>query len=247
MNTSKTSKIPLDVGYIKNSVENSEIMDSNDLYRRAIGSVLFLSNNTRPDITVATSILSRKVSCPTKSDWNEVKRLLRYLTGSKNLKLCLNCSNFNLVGFADADFAGEISGRKSTSGYVFQLGGATISYSSRKQKIVTLSSTEAEFVSLADAAQELIWLRMLFQDIKIDVKDISIKEDNQCCLKLLDAEKINPRTKHIDVKYYFVRELKQTKEIQFEYCPTDEMLVDMLTKPLQRVKLNKFKTMIGLI
>lgn len=112
-----------------------------------------------------------------------------------------------LVGYADADWASDPRGRKSTSGYLFKLGEATISYASRKQGLTTLSSTEAELIALTEATQELIWLRTLFEDLQVNIQDITMFEDNQSCLKLLDVEKINPRTKHIDLKLIVPRNI----------------------------------------
>ncbi|XP_055920903.1 uncharacterized protein LOC129952370 [Eupeodes corollae] len=237
MSDAKTSKIPLDTGYFKNQMTDDELLDDNEIYRKAIGSLLYLSGNTRPDIAAAVSILSRKVSCPTQRDWNEVKRILRYLKGTLQLQLCVGCNkNSKLVGYADADWASDVKGRKSTSGYLFKFGEAINSYASKKQGLIALSSNEAELVDLAEATQELIWLRTLFEDLQVDLDDVTIYEDNQSCLKLLDSEKINPRTKHIDVKYYFLRDIKESKEVKFIYCPTEEMVADILTKPLQNIK-----------
>ncbi|GBP07332.1 Retrovirus-related Pol polyprotein from transposon TNT 1-94 [Eumeta japonica] len=164
----KTSSIPMDPGYLRMNSENC--LEDNNLYRKAIGSMLYVSNNTRPDIAVAISILSRKVSNPNENDWNELKRVMKYLKGTKGLKLCVGSkSSLQLKGFADADWAGELDGRKSTSGFIFKLGDAVISYASRKQANVTLSSTEAEFVSLAEASQEFLFISQLMEEFQVDV------------------------------------------------------------------------------
>lgn len=241
----KISSIPMDPGYLKENSHN--LLENNNLYRKAIGSLLYVSNNTRPDIAVAVSILSRKISNPNDNDWTEVKRVLKYLKGTKNLKLCVGTkSNIELKGFADADWAGDTNDRKSTSGFIFKLGDAVISYASRKQTNVTLSSTEAEFVALAEASQELLWIIQLMKEFEIDLISPTIYEDNQSCLKILEDEKICPRSKHIDVKYYFIRDLWKSKAVLYEYCPTDSMLADILTKPLQKIKICNFIKLIGL-
>ncbi|XP_055912820.1 uncharacterized protein LOC129946592 [Eupeodes corollae] len=152
MSDAKTSKIPLDTGYFKNQTTDDELLDDNEIYRKAIGSLLYLSENTRPDIAAAVSILSRKGSCPTQRDWNEVKRILRYLKGTQQLQLCVGCNqNSILVGYADADWASDVKGQKFTSVYLFKFGEATISYASKKQGLIALSSTDAELVALAEA------------------------------------------------------------------------------------------------
>lgn len=245
LENAKVSSIPMDPGYLKNG--NGVLFENNNLYRKAIGSLLYISNNTRPDISLAVSILSRKVSCPTDVDWVEVKRVLRYLKGTRSMKMCVGSkSDLMLTGYADADWAGDINGRKSTSGYVFKLGDAVVSYASRKQSNVTLSSTEAEYVALAEASQELLWLVQLMKEFKLEIETPKVFEDNQSCLKILQDEKVNPRSKHIDVKYYFVRDLCQSGAVVYEYCPTESMVADILTKPLQKLKICSLRNLIGL-
>lgn len=242
----KGAKIPLDIGYFK--LKESNALSNNELYRKVIGSLLYISTNTRPDICAAVSILSRKVSKPNQNDWNEVKRILKYLKGTINYKLAIGNKFFEdteLIGYADADWAGDAQSRKSTSGYIFLFKNSAVSWASKKQDNVTLSSTEAEYVALSETCQEAMWLKCLLKDFGQSDK-IKINEDNQSCLKLLKEGKMNPRTKHIDVKYHYIRELEETGQIQFIYCPTEFMLADIFTKPLQRVKFNKLRGLIGL-
>lgn len=244
----KYSKIPMDVGYLKNITE-SVLMPSNEKYRKLIGSLLYLSTNTRPDISTAVSILSRKVNKPTYNDWTELKRLTKYLNGTKHLKLKLSCNNNKgLYGFADADWAQCQIDRKSNSGYLFKYNGSCISWSCRKQESVSLSSTEAEYISLSEATQEAIWLRRLMNDFEIKIhKAVIIYEDNQSCLKLTQNDKFSRKTKHIETKFNFVRDLVNKNIIKLLYCPTEQMEADMLTKPLQAIKIKYFCELIGLI
>jgi hypothetical protein len=238
----KPSKIPLDPGYMK-QVTKSPQLSNNVSYQKAIGSLLYISNNTRPDIAASVSILSRKNSCPTQADWVEVKRVLRYLKGTQFYKLQLGNpkENNSLIGYADADWAGDVVDRKSNTGYVFKYKGSVINWVSRKQQCVTLSSTEAEYVAVANACQEAIWLQNLLTDFcEPQIKPIVINEDNQSCIKLVNNEKLNSRTKHIDVKVHFVKELANKGEIMIQYCPSECMLADILTKPLQAVKIREF-------
>lgn len=244
----KPSKIPLDPGYYK-LCANSKPLLNNEQYRKAIGSLLYIAVNTRPDIAASVSILSRKVSCPTELDWLEVKRVLRYLIGTKSYKLALgkNTGTHRLIGYADADWAQDQTDRKSNTGYLFQLYGGTITWASRKQTCIALSSTEAEYVSLTEACQEAKWIHSLLQDLDmLCPQSTTIYEDNQSCLKLLDAEKLNPRTKHIDIKYHFTREIHKSGEIEFMYCPTEHMVADILTKPLAAVKMKQLSKGLGL-
>lgn len=242
----KVSNIPMDPGYLKNIPVDEEYLDNNNEYRRMIGSLLYLTINSRPDIAVQVSILSRKVSKPTKRDLTELRRVFKYLKATKDYKLKIGgIGELFLEGFADSDWAGDVESRKSTSGYVFKFADGLVSWGSRKQQNITLSSTEAEYVALSEACQELEYLLLIFQDLKISDIKVIMREDNQSCLKLLD-DKINHRTRHIDVKYHYVKEVKNSGKAVFEYCQTNEMIADMLTKPLANSKLKYFCEKIGL-
>lgn len=166
----KASKIPLDPAYLqKKEEEEQDQMASNAKYLSLIGGLLYVTVHTRPDIAVSTSILAQKSSCPTQLDWQEAKRVLRYLKSTSDHKLCLGSSQAGLEMYADADWAGNHRDRKSNSGFLVRFGGGLISWVSRKQSCVSLSSTEAEFVSLSEACQELVWIRKLLADLGEDV------------------------------------------------------------------------------
>lgn len=249
MEDARGSRIPLDPGYFKTEITNEESFQNNDLYRKAVGSLLYLSINTRPDISICTSILGRKVSNPSLRDWTEVKRVFRYLKMTADLKLKLGNSEERgkLIGYADADWAGDSNDRKSTSGLIVKLHGSTITWSSKKQSSVSLSSTEAEYISLCEACQEIQWIKKLLEDFKENIDDVTIYEDNQSTLKLLDNECAKNKSKHIAVKFYFIRDLKKSGEIKFVYCPTTNMIADIMTKPLNLVKVEQFRKTIGLV
>ena len=185
---------------------------------------------------------------PSETHWMGVKRIFRYLRGTTNygLKYDGNVGSLDLVGFSDADWAGDINTRRSTSGYAFQLGNSTVSWSSRKQHTVAKSSTEAEYVALSTATQEGIWLRRLLSCLKLDMNSPTvIYEDNQGAIDLSKNPKHHDRTKHIDVCHHFVRERVASKEIAVSYCPTNEMTADIMTKGLSAVKYQKFRRMLG--
>lgn len=148
----------------------------------------------------------------------------------------------NIVGYADAYLGGDKKDRKSTSGHSFKIHGGTVSWSSRIQDCISLSSTEAEYVSLS----ELIWLQNLLKDFHVANEKIMMYEDNQSCLRFLDGEKFGNKSKHIEIKYYFAKELKKLNRVNFQYCQTENMIAYMLTKPLESVKLRKLTQLIGL-
>ncbi|XP_055528098.1 uncharacterized protein LOC129720636 [Wyeomyia smithii] len=176
----KPSKVPMATGFLQQKEENGESLQDRESFQSLIGALLYIAVNTRPDIAIATSILGRRVSNPTNADWIEAKKVLRYLKGTIDHELHLgnNDTKQILEGFVDADWAGEVKNRKSNTGFLFKFGGL-IGWSCRKQTYVALSSTEAEYVALAECLQELQWLLKLINDVgeTLDLP-ILIHEDN---------------------------------------------------------------------
>ena len=247
MESAKGSPYPLDPGYLKQN--SSPELPNNDQYRRIIGSLLYLAVNSRPDIAAATSILSRKVSCPTALDLCEAKRTLRYLkqTVDHKLKLGDGCVA-GLTGYVDADWGGDKADGKSMSGVIFKYNGAAVSWMSRKQNCVSLSSTEAEYIALSEAVKEFSWICELIKDFHEPVpKPTIIFEDNQGCIKLANNERMGRNTKHINTRYNFVKEFVENGSIKLEYCPTETMIADIFTKPLHGQKMRRFSEMLGLV
>lgn len=153
----------------------------------------------------------------------------------------------SLVGFSDADWAGDLKTRKSTTGWTFLYAGGAVSWASRLQQCVTLSSMESEFVALCETSQEAVWLLNLLKDFgEPEEKPLTIKEDNQSCISFVAAERVTRRSKHVETKQCYVKELCEKKTLQLEYCPTEAMIADVLTKPVGTVKHRKFSTMLGL-
>lgn len=240
----KPSKIPLDPAYVKQKEE--EVLPTNESYRSLVGSLLYVAVNTRPDIYLSTSLLGRKVSRPTNRDWTEAKRVLRYLKTTKSLCLQLGSGTESLECFVDADWAGDEGDRKSNSGFLIKYGGGLVSWGTRKQSCVALSSTEAEFVALAEGCQELLWMRKLMDELnEKSANPTVVWEDNQSCIKMVESERMERRSKHIDTKHAFTRDLRLKGIIDLRYLPTTQMEADMMTKPLERVKLERHRNAIG--
>lgn len=189
------------------------------------------------------------MSCSRQRDWNALKRVLRYLKGTQDVKLKIEPNTaLKLSCYADADWAGDSGDRKSTTGFLFQLGTSSICWSSKKQPCVALSSTEAEYIAAAEASKELVWLRLLMQDLGLTPREPTIVyEDNQACIKLATTEGLNPHTKHVDVRYHYLRDLVHKNVVQFRYCDTKDMTAGCLTKPLSRGSFERFRTGMGLI
>ena len=158
----------------------SEALNSNIPYRQAVGSLNYLATCTRPDIAYAVNYVSRGMQNPTNLDWIAVKRIFRYLQGTRKTGIIYKKGGSNILsGFSDASYAPEASDRKSTSGYVFTMNGGAISWKSKRQPIISLSSMEAEYIALSTAAKEGMWLRKLENSILGKLDPITIQEDNQ--------------------------------------------------------------------
>ena len=217
-------------------------------YQSMVGSLLYAAIATRPDIAQAVGVVSKFNSCPNEAHLTAVKRIFRYLKGTMNFGLKYEKSaDAELIGFADADWAGDIDDRHSTTGNVFIMAGGAISWLSRKQPVVSLSTTEAEYVSLCTATQEAVWLRKLLSDIKVvPTRPTTIREDNQGAIAVARNPVSHARTKHIDIKYHYVREALNNGFIELVYCPTEQMTADILTKPLPRGRYEVLRSDMGL-
>ena len=142
----------------------------------------------------------------------------------------------DLMGYSDADYAGDLDTRRSTTGYVFMLNGGVISWSSRLQPTVAASTAEAEYMAASQAVKEALWLRKLTSDLGGDLKTMQLYTDNQAALTLLKNPIASARSKHIDIIYHFARERVARKEVKFDYCPTAKMIADIMTKALPEGK-----------
>jgi hypothetical protein len=213
-------------------------------YSQLIGSLMYLSVCTRPDISQAVGALARYMARPTKVHWQAAKGVLRYLSGTANYGIIFGGASKGLEAYTDADFAGDIDTRRSTTGYVYIFNGGAISWSSRLQQTVAASTTEAEYMAAAFTIKEGLWLHKLFNDLGLNIQ-INIKADNQSAIKLLKNPVLSMRSKHIDVIYHFARERVARGEVSFQYIRTDNMVADALTKPVPANKLNYCRDAMG--
>lgn len=205
---------------------------------------------SRPDLAYAISLLSKFNARPTYGHLAAAKRVLRYLQTTRNLALAFRRSHDSEIqGYTDSDWAGDPDDRKSTSGYVFTLFGAAISWKSKKQDLVALSSTEAEYVACSIAAKEAIWLMRLAKELDLDLTNQSqlLFVDNQGAIKLSENPRFHERIKHIDIHYHFVREAHDKGLIQLAYLPTADMTANIMTKPLPRETHWKHVKALGLV
>ena len=212
-------------------------------YRELVGSLMYLATATRPDITYAVTQLSKHMMTPTHTHWTAAKHVLRYLKGNvRTLTYSNTSSTLDLVGYVDADWAGDVHTRKSTTGYVFTLGGTAIAWKTKLQPIVATSSTYAEYIALTTAAQEAVALRRLLITFKLPTDQPTIlHEDNAAALAISEHHGADhDRSKHMDVRYHYIRELKITQQIRVVKIETAHNVADMFTKALERVKHSAF-------
>eukprot|EP00253_Pinus_taeda_P007207 PITA_07207 len=173
---------------------------------------------------------------PKEAHWQEAKRILRYVKGTKRFGILYTVSEHSdLVGYTDSDWAGSVDDRKSTSGYVFHMGSGAISWASKKQSIVALSTSEAEYVAATAAACQAVWMRRMLRSLgQEQAKATVIFCDNSSAIALSKNSVFHKRTKHIDMRFHYIRELVSNGEIALEHCRTQEQVADILTKPLDQ-------------
>ena len=219
------------------------------LYQQMIKSLLYAQLGMHPDISFAVSRLTQYTSNPSPHHIQLAKYVLCYLKGTRDLKLVYDGARGNgLYSHSDSSWADNLDDRRSTSGYVYLLADAAISWCSRKQKTVTQSSTEAEYMQLADAGNQAMWYCMFLEELGYKVADlIPILEDNQSTVNL--AEKLMTRchSKHILLKYHVICDYIDNEQVNIICTPSEEVLADDLTKPFARIKLEDFISGLGLI
>jgi len=239
MDTCTPNKTAMASG-VKLSKTGENLLPDGNRYAELVGSLLYLSTTTRPDIALAVRVLSRFMSCPEQDHMRAAKGVLRYLRGTTRLGV-LYRGNEALQGYVDADWAGDIDGRRSTTGFIFTLNGGTNSWASKRQSTVATSTAEAEYVAAAMATKEAKWLRKLLFALGGDSGAVPMGEDNQSCLVLVNNPEATGRTKHVDVAYHMVRAYHARGDVAFCFLPSAEMPADGLTKPLPSTAFTAFR------
>ena len=206
-------------------------------YASAVGSLMYAMVCTRPDIAHAVGVVSRFMSNPGREHWEAVKWLLRYLKGTSKIALCYNKKDVILEGFSDADLGGCLDTRKSTTGYIFTLGGTAVSWMSRLQKSVALSTTEAEYMAISEASKEMIWLKNSLEELGKKQADSALYSDSQSAIHLAKNPVFHARTKHIQLRYHFTRELISNGTLSLKKILGSRNPADMLTKVVTSEKL----------
>jgi hypothetical protein len=246
MDQSNPVSTPMEKGKLLGK-ETGKVLKEEDsrkgLYQEIVGSLLYLSVHTRPDLSYSLGVLSRFMQNPTDVHFCAAKRILRYLKGTVQLGL-----NFPSRGgkqgvqmYTDADFGGDLDKRRSTSGMIACMNGGAVLWGSKLQAVVATSTAEAEYIAGAYAAKEALWLRKVLGDIYGTVSMVDMYCDNQSALHLMTQHTagVSGRTKHVDMQYHFVRDRIERGELRARFVPTDGQLADMFTKALPGPALGK--------
>jgi len=273
MEQAKPRTIPMAVNADYTAAKEHEPKFDTSKYAGAVGALMYVANVTRPDLSCATSILSRHFKDPTQRHWQLVKALLCYVVGTVNLGLTYKSGSNPLLarsgpasgplesgpllarsgppmvleGWTDSDYAACKDTRRSRGGYLFTINGTAVAWSSRMQTVVATSTAEAEYIAGAGAAREAVWLRRVCSEMEgRPIPPVLVRVDNQAALNMAVNNSDSARTKHIDVHYHFLRQVVARNQVKVSYVRTDANPADMFTKPLATVKFEAFRTQAGL-
>ena len=241
LETAKSVTTPMENGGRMRPKEEGEPCMGSSLYRQQIGALLYAATCVRPDLCIAVNICSRFVEEPAERHYMALKRILRYVAGTKDLGLRYvpDGKPLTITGFCDSDFAGDVLDSKSTSGFLVMVNGCPVSWKSTKQKCTATSTVEAEYIACSLACKEVLWLKYLLEEMLGHALDKvpTLFVDNSGAWSLAHNNSITDKLRHIRVGYHFVRECINDGNLELLRIPTDKNPADMMTKPLERMKL----------
>jgi hypothetical protein len=264
--SSKPTYLPMAVGIDLESRENDEPIGDKP-YSELIGSLLYAARSTRPEINFAVSALARYVSKPKAKHYRAAIKVLQYLATTRNCGIVFSkmkkrkithvqnrsdtdidlVTNLKLEAYVDADWATCKEDRVSQTGYIIMMMNGPVIWRSRKQKSVALSTMDAEYMALSDVIKEVVWVRSLLRSIGYKMNEATpIYEDNNACIELARDPKHRERSKHIDIRYHFIRDLISKGEVRIERCDTNLQLADGFTKALPIEKFNRLNNLSGI-
>jgi hypothetical protein len=254
MGTCNPCHTPMEVR-LKLSTKSSMPEVDATMYRSLVGSLRYLVH-TRPDITFAVGYVSGFMEKPRQEHLAAVKHILRYIAGTvdygiiypKRCNTDIKLTGYSLTGYTDSDLGGDVDERRSTGGVMFFLGDMPVSWQSQKQKTVALSTCEAEYMAGAAGACQAVWLVRLLGDITgVKVQPPLLKMDNQSAIALSKNPVLHDRSKHIDIKFHFIRECVENGKIYVDHVSTEEQLADILTKSLGRERFSELRAKISIV
>ncbi|XP_051135426.1 uncharacterized mitochondrial protein AtMg00810-like [Andrographis paniculata] len=218
---------------LKLSKNGEEKMVDTTMFRSLIGNLMYLTA-TQPDIMFAVSLVSRFMEKPFSNPWEAAKRILRYVKGTLDYGIYYEANvPIKLVGYTDSDLEGSCDDSRSTSGYVFNLGGGVVSWSSKKQPIVVLSTTESEYIAASLAGSQIVWLRGILESLSFKEHALTtLFCDNKSTISVSKDPVFHGRSTHLRLRFHFLRDLVNEGDIDITYCPSEKQLADIFTKPL---------------
>lgn len=208
---------------------------------------MFVAQATRPDILYAVNFLSRFNQQPTRAAWTAAKRTMRYLGATKQYKLCYSSQDKRIapIVYSDADWAGDTTDRRSTSGALITIGGGPVVFASRKQSVTAQSSTEAKFIAANEAAKELKWVTQLLGELRVGSERPKLLIDNAPTIKQIQNPDKKRRRKHIEVRFNSIREQYLNKLFDLHHIDSQHQAADLLTKAVSPRILRKLVTILG--
>ncbi|CAN1141771.1 Retrovirus-related Pol polyprotein from transposon TNT 1-94 [Linum perenne] len=230
----RPAETPMEAALKLRPSDKSEVKDQ-ERYQRLVGKLIYLAH-TRPDITFAVSVVSQFMHAPGAIHFDAVYRILRYLKGSPGKGLMFKKRNgLQIEAYTDADWAGDVNDRRSTSGYCTFVGGNLVSWRSKKQTVVARSSAEAEFRAVAHGICEVIWITRLLEELRISIpKPIRVYCDNKAAVAIAHNPVLHDRTKHVEIDKHFIKEKLDSGKICMPYISTTEQVADIFTKSLYK-------------
>jgi hypothetical protein len=219
-------------------------------YRSLVGGLIYLTH-TRPDLVYSVNMVAQFMHNPSKVHQGAARRILKYVAGTTAFgiwyaKAKEGEEQLTLRGYSDSDWASCIDDRKSRSAYVFSFGSGAVSWSSKKQASVALSTTEAEYIAANEATKQSIWLRRIMEDLNIkQVQPTVIYCDNKSAIHLSKNPVLHKRSKHIELCYHYIRGMVEENQVSLDYCSTHEQVADVLTKSLSKEKFGYFRYILG--
>ncbi|WZZ64845.1 hypothetical protein YC2023_076215 [Brassica napus] len=247
----KTARMPMEDGYKvprEGEIEDSKPYQDPKLYRKLVGKLIYLTI-TRPDICFAVNQVSQHMQVPKEHHWRMVERILMYLNGSPDQGVWMGCNgSTEVVGYCDADWAGDRADRRSTTGYSTFIGGNLVTWKSKKQKVVSCSSAEAEYRAMLKLTNELVWIKGILKHLEIDqATPMTMHCDNQAAIHIASNSVFHERTKHIEVDCHKVRQMIILGIILPCYTRSEDQLADVFTKAARQKTMESIHIMLGLI
>ncbi|KAL0746003.1 hypothetical protein Bca101_101497 [Brassica carinata] len=247
----KTARMPMEDGYKvprEGEIEDSKPFHDPKLYRKLVGKLIYLTI-TRPDICFAVNQVSQHMQLPKEHHWRMVERLLMYLNGSPDQGVWMGCNgSTEVVGYCDADWAGDRADRRSTTGYCTFIGGNLVTWKSKKQKVVSCSSAEAEYRAMLKLTNKLVWIKGILKHLEIKQDTpMTMHCDNQAAIHIASNSVFHERTKHIEVDCHKVRQMIVLGLILPCYTRSEDQLADVFTKAARQKTMESIHIRLGLI